>query len=530
MARVAEWVKIKRELYQHVYGQVQSRWGRVGNQIHVYRKKYEQENLRPWKLSHREELFDRINESQVIVLGDFHSLHQSQRSHLRLLKNFKHNEFKIAVECICIQHQKYLDQFLQGDIEAKDFLKKVNWKKNWGFPWEHYEEIFLFAKQKKIKMVALNDLKLMNFKDSLAKRDKIAAKIIQQELIKGSEPIFIIYGESHLTSKIFFEFGKKNKNIEVLKIFQNIDDIYFQLMDQNKEDEVDVIKFNSNEFCLMNVPPWVKWQSYLMFLEKKYDSEIESDNPDYTDYVDQYIKVIAKELSIAYDSKNLSVYTSNDFSFLKKIKTSMTAEELEFYEILIEEEKSFYIPKLGIGYLGRLTINQASALAMQYIYFEYLKIKKMPFLLPQDFISLIWIEGICYFGSKIINPKRKTETIRDIKKKVMQFGSKDSDKEALKLALFQKTKELMKMSGRSFAKTRMPVLKKASYIQCANLLGSMIGEKLYKGYRANFISLKFLHSLLRKRIGVKSFDSAYYEMLEDIENLPESFKSKSDKL
>lgn len=530
MARSPQWVTIKKELYQHVLNQVQLRWGRIGKQIQAYSKTYISDKSDRWKLADKEELFLRISQSDVIVLGDFHSLHQSQRSHMRIIKNIQIEEFKIAVECIAFQHQKFVDLYLAGELSEKEFLKKVNWKKNWGFPWENYKEIFDFAKLKRKKIVALNDLRLMNFKDSLLKRDRVAAKLIEKELLVSAEPIFIIYGELHLSSKTFYSYRKKIKDIKILKIYQNIDNIYFQLMQQNKEAEVDVVKLSEEEYCLLNVPPWVKWQSYLMFLEKKYDSEIEEENPDFTDYVDQYIKVISKELEVQVDTKNLSVYTSNDFSFLKKLKKEVSAKEFAFYELLIEEEKSFYAPKVGIGYLGRLTINQAAALAMQYIYFENLKLVKLPVNLPEDFTKLIWIEAICYFGSKIINPKRKTETIKDIKNKVNQFGSKTTDKEALKLALFQKTKELMVLAGRNFTASKMNVHKDSSYVVCANLLGSLMGEKLYKGYREQYFSLSFLKALLAKRIDQGRFEKTYYETIEVIENLPEAFKSKTDKL
>lgn len=530
MARSPEWVTVKKELYHHVLNQVQLRWGRIGKQIQAYSKNYLSAKNDKWKLATKEALFAQVEKSRVIVMGDFHSLHQSQRSHMRIIKNVHLDDFKIALECVAFQHQKYVDQYLAGDLDEKDFVKKINWKKNWGFPWEHYREIFEYAKLKRKKIIALNDIKLMNFKDSLVKRDRVASKIIEKELSQGQEPIFIIYGELHLSSKSFYAFQKKHKNLNVLKIYQNIDNIYFQLMDLNKEADVDVVSLGEKEFCLLNVPPWVKWQTYLMFLEKKYDSEIEEENPDFTDYVDQYVKVIAKELEIKIDTKNLSVYTSNDFSFLKQIKKELTEKEFAFYELLIEEEKSFYIPSMGIGYLGRMTINQAAALAMQYIYFENLKLKKMPIALSKDFTKLIWIEAVCYFGSKIINPKRKTETIKDIKNKVNQFGGKSSDKEALKLALFQKTKELMMLTGRSFSSAKMVVQKEASYIHCANLLGSLIGEKLYKGYRDNFFKLDFLKGLLAKKLDSNGFDKVYYETLEVMENLPDSFKSKTDKL
>jgi hypothetical protein len=88
----------------------------------------------------------------------------------------------------------------------------------------------------------------------------------------------------------------------------------------------------------------------------------------------------------------------------------------------------------------------------------------------------------------------------------------------------------MVLAGRNFSSSRMLVQKDSSYILCANLLGSMMGEKLYKGYREQVFSLSFLKILFNKRIDNTNFDKTYYETIEIVENLPESFKSKTDKL
>ncbi len=505
------------------------RSGNPQSEINKYKKNYDYLNHRTWKISKRDDLFDAIRKNKLIFMGDFHSLHQSQRSHLRILKNIQLKSFRLAVECIAHQHQKYLDSYLNDEISEEEFLKKVSWKKGWGFPWENYQEIFHWAKKNKIQIIALNDVKHRNLKDSLKKRDIIANQILSECYEMSASPIFVMYGESHMASKTLMK-GFDKKGVKYLKIFQNIDEIYFELMDLNKEDDIDVVKFNQNEYCVMNVPPWVKWQSHLMYLENKYDHEIENESLDFTDYIDQYIRLISQELKVNINSKNLSVYSSFDFSFLKRLHSNTTRDEYSFYKMLIEEERTFYIPRLGFGYLGRSTINQASSLAMQYVYFQLNKIKDIKYVLPEHFLSLIWIEAISYFGSKLINPKRKTETIADIRKRILDSDTKEIKKEPLKLALFQKTREIMILSGRPVLRNKMEIRRNSSYIRCANLLGSLLGEKIYKGYKGKFINLEFVVSLINKKIGTASFDLFYYEMLEVIENLPETFKSKLDRL
>ena len=60
----------------------------------------------------------------------------------------------------------------------------------------------------------------------------------------------------------------------------------------------------------------------------------------------------------------------------------------------------------------------------------------------------------------------------------MDSDTKEIKKEPLKLALFQKTKEVMILSGRPVLKNKMEVKRNSSYIRCANLLGSLLGEKI----------------------------------------------------
>lgn len=525
-----ERVQIKRELYQYVVNQVQHRSERFNKEIAKYKQRYDSVNHRTWKFSNKDQLFESIQKANVVFLGDFHSLQQSQRSHLRILKNCGTHPGAVAVECIARQHQKYLDSYLFGDLAEDDFLKKVNWKKMWGFPWEHYREIFEWCRAEKISMIALNDVKSKAWKNSMKKRDLLAYDLISNWIKRVKKPIFVIYGETHLTSKYLTDsFSLSNQSS--IKIFQNIDEIYFELMDLNKEDDVDVVRFNRNEYCLLNVPPWVKWQSHLMYLENKYDAEFNDEELiDFTDYIDRYIKLISVELGIKVNTHNLSVYSSIDLSFVKKMEVELTKDQFNFYKLMIEEEKAFYIPKLGIGYLGRPSINQGASLAMQYIYFETNKIKNIELKLPKHFLSLIWLEAISYFGSKIINPKRKTETINDIKSKILESDAKEIQKEPLKLALYQKTREIMILTGRPLLKNKMEIRKISSYLRSSNLLGSLLGEKIYKGYRAGLLSTRVIKPLILKKIDSVHFDVFYYECLEMIENLPESFKSKIEKL
>jgi hypothetical protein len=150
--------------------------------------------------------------------------------------------------------------------------------------------------------------------------------------------------------------------------------------------------------------------------------------------------------------------------------------------------------------------------------------------MPQDFLRQIWIEGLAYFGSKIINHKRKTDTVMDLRTAVASRGSTGSEKEPMMLALSQKMHELMVISNRPHARSILQPKKKRSYFEASVLLGGMIGERLYGAYRKGLLSKPTVMSFMKKSLKHEKFNVAYYEMMEIVEGLPAPFRSKKEKM
>ncbi|MBC7371452.1 MAG: hypothetical protein H7326_07805, partial [Bdellovibrionaceae bacterium] len=319
---------------------------------------------------------------------------------------------------------------------------------------------------------------------------------------------------------------------KIFRLFQNSEKIYFQLLEKELESTVDVVELGKDSFCLLNVPPWVKWQNYLMYLEQTYDLGLhdDEDSIDYTDHISNYVKIISEELGKPLSCDDLSVYTAQDQQLWAKLQAHFNAKELAWLEALIEEESSFYIPELSIGYLARPTVNHAATLAAKYVHAKWSHSTKSFFEIPKDFLRQIWIEGLAYFGSKVINHKRKTDTVADLRAALTSRGVTGSAKEPLMLALHQKMQDLMAVSNRPQLRTPFLPKKKASYLLAGRLLGGMMGERLYGAYRKKLLSKGTLTSFLRKPLMEENFNIAYYEMMEIIESLPAPFRSKKEKM
>jgi hypothetical protein len=151
----AKWKEVRRELYRQIKSQVQIRLGSPGKELFKYESDFEKEissKISRWKPILNSEIFFRtLAKSRIILMGDFHASQQSQKSHLRVLRELQKRQIPIVLglECFEAQHQELINQYLMDEISEKTLFKETGWKQRWGFPWEHYEPIFKFGRYRK---------------------------------------------------------------------------------------------------------------------------------------------------------------------------------------------------------------------------------------------------------------------------------------------------------------------------------------------------------------------------------------------
>jgi hypothetical protein len=181
------------------------------------------------------------------------------------------------------------------------------------------------------------------------------------------------------------------------------------------------------------------------------------------------------------------------------------------------------------GYLPRASVNHAAALAMEYLLFKLSGLNKNMLAAPEDFTRWIWMNGWSYFGSKLINPRRKTDTLHDIKARLTNPQGK-LEREPLQLALSQKIFELARASGHATANSKMKPRRKNSYIIAAELLGGLMGEKIFEAYSRNKLSVERIRKQLALSMDSPAFQSEYFKFIQFLEEIPISFKSKEEKI
>ncbi|RYZ67987.1 MAG: hypothetical protein EOP05_17015, partial [Proteobacteria bacterium] len=441
--------------------------------VRDYTSLYEKDLRKPWVVSSKPELLSAIEHADIVYGGDFHALAQAQRTHLRILRSLSDERpIVLALECFSAKSQRHLDAYMAGEIDLEELRRKSKWDEQWGFPWDNYKPLFELAKAKRFKVCGINTPSLGERTGAeLHQRDENAAQSLKQ--IARRNPgalLYVIFGDlhlakAHLPQSVREQFGPRSSLQDVI-VHLNSERIYFELAAQNLELTTDVVKLGENSFCIQSSPPWVKWQSYLFFLDRSDasaeftedyfdddDNDLEDENEfDATDHVAALVKLAASDLGLKIGAEikidDLSVYGENDERIWKDVQSKTAARDREVAVALLKSAKSFFLPRGGIAYLPRASVNHAASLAGFYLHAKISGRKRNLWKMPSDFRALIWTEAVAYFISKLVNHGRKAETLTDLRTQILmasRTGAAESNGEALRLVLDMSMSELIQL-------------------------------------------------------------------------------------
>jgi uncharacterized iron-regulated protein len=126
---------------------------------------------------------DVINEllrKRVIYIGESHDQISHHLTQLEIIKRIHAEEPNIAIGMEFFQQpfQQYMEEFIKGDIDEREFLNKTEFFTRWRIDYRHYRPIILFAREHSIPLVALDVLEEIQRKvgksgiDSLNSQEK----------------------------------------------------------------------------------------------------------------------------------------------------------------------------------------------------------------------------------------------------------------------------------------------------------------------------------------------------------------------
>jgi hypothetical protein len=423
--------------------------GEITNELKSYRRAQKRYAGRNFKTSTLRELFENIERSNLIYLGDFHTFDQNSKNLERILKDLikKDANLVFGLEFIFANKQKYIDLYLDGHLTELEFLESINYFQSWRFPWKHYSFLFNFAKINHLPILALNS------PGTLEERDQFAANHISDFLQEfPGHKMLVLFGELHIMPNKIPKLVEKNigSDYRQLIIHQNLDDIFWRLPEtkKNQQSESSIIKFNDLEYSLQASPPWIKYESMIYWFENILDDP-EFDLHEYIleqkgninsgDISEKFLFLCQKinnGLALGLNDKdleNFNIFNFDQIDFvLSKLDTHENIKLENFFKKLITKGKSFCFPESFDYYLPNFSVNKVSMIIGFHIK-NLLTGIKPAFSSNSDFLSYyIGIFFTAHFCAKILNPYKKCDLYFDLVQKIDSNKCEKEERNVLK--------------------------------------------------------------------------------------------------
>ncbi len=183
------------------------------------------------------------------------------------------------------------------------------------------------------------------------------------------------------------------------------------------------------------------------------------------------------------DAEEVEVFTCGDLSFLKALSEddSFSKTEIRRIKKQILASESYCIPQKHTVYLANLSINHAAEEAAHYLKF-LCSGAEQPRHSVDAFYANVIHEALGFFGSKIINHKRKCFHEKDYAGLIRYLSSGGAPKERkieMQISLLILKHRLMDRRGSPIRSSRFYLGRHDLFFGVTHGLGYMLGDRLY---------------------------------------------------
>ncbi len=449
-------------------------------------KSYEREYQRAVRTYERRatalELDAAVAKARIVYVGDYHTLPQAQRSFLRLVRRLPDDRPAVLALELFGKYQREIDAYVDGKLSEKSFVKAVAPDAQWEVTgWPNLRELFELARKRGYRVIGIDASRRGAAGASLEARDRYAARVISRSLSDHPDGlVMVLIGElhiapAHLPAQVDKQLRSKNPPQRLL-IYQNCEQIYWQLERRGLEQETEIVRVRKQEYCLMNTPPIVCQQSFLNWLDVDEGiPELAAPEQNFKEYA----RVVASffNLPIGDAVDEVEVASVVDLSFLQTLRSRGDFSNRDMRELKkqILRSESYYIPRARMVYLGNLSVNHASEEATHFIRHVCAN-NTEPKLLVDAFYARCLEEAIGFLGSKLINHKRKCADLPHFERILRSRHARPGERELGRFVL---------MHARAERGERVPGLAKIfetdadMFNAVTHVLGYRLGNKLY---------------------------------------------------
>ncbi len=498
-------IRLQKRLVKGVKAEIKELLGGVSAELEHYYEEYRRDLRSYERPASKRELVERVMAADIVLNGDYHSLKQSQKVPMRILQELLGSKrpITLAVEAVPARHQEDLDDFLAGEAGEEEFLRRIDYDGTWGFPWANYRPLFQFARERGLRMLAINSQP--EGSGVLDQRDRAVAGILLKEtLARPKALLYVMEGDlhiaqAHLPGRLRESLADAGQRREILTVYLNSETIYWDLAEKGLDQSVDCVRLDASRYCVMNSTPLVKYQSYLHWVRKLEElphqghaawEEGAGAGPDAE--VRRFVHAIAGLLEIRRDDlDDFETYTTGDLDFLGRLQrdASFSLGELKEIETQILKNESYFVTKGNIIYLATLSLNHAAEEAAHFVHGLCAGTRQPPSAPRDAFYYRVMREALGFLGSRIVNPKRTCYEEADFRETLGQMrgrrrlGGRERELKAIsELALGHLDGERKAARGARFSPGSRALYRQAAgvHIGLCHALGYILGSRAHQ--------------------------------------------------
>lgn len=104
------------------------------------------------------QLAARLRDTRLLLVGESHTTADFHRVQLRVIRALHEAGRKVTIglEMFPYTEQRSLDNWRDGLLTEAGFLQLARWYEFWGYHWDYYRDIFLYARDNRIPMYGVN--------------------------------------------------------------------------------------------------------------------------------------------------------------------------------------------------------------------------------------------------------------------------------------------------------------------------------------------------------------------------------------
>ncbi len=431
-------LRLQRGVQRRLQAELRAYTGGNSPALERYYRDYLRDFRRQHTVSNYGDLHVAMLDADVILVGDYHTLRQSQETALRLLERaiVDPRPVALALEMVHTENQAVLDQFMSGALDETEFLAAIAYRDTWNFEWGNYRPLFEAARQAGVRVFGVNERQTTG---GLRERDaRIAARLVEIGTAAPDARLIVLIGDLHLASNhlpaaLGRGLAAAGLERQSLVVHQNSDSLYWSLAERGNEARTQVVRLGADRFCVMEVPPYVKLQSYLGWERRQAEGRLgagdapgDEDEDEFWDddqaaagadsVVQHLAGRLAEFLGLPPVVAAFSVYANVDAAFFEALAgAGLSAERAREIQLLAGSSRGCWVPELNAVYLPHLSVNHAAEEALHVLQWQASGFDTGRDDAYEDFYARALFACLGYAASKIVNPRRRTTTDAELR-------------------------------------------------------------------------------------------------------------------